>query len=187
MTKKELREQYLSKRKGLTSQFVKLESLKITDIFSQNFEVENKTIHCFIPIEKNNEIDTWLLIDRIMEKGRVVVPKANFADNSMSHYYFEKDTELVKNNYGILEPVSAEPCQIENIEVVLLPLLAFDKKGFRVGYGGGFYDRFIAQLPDTTQLIGLSLFDSVDEIKDLDTFDKKMGACITPTELYYFE
>lgn len=187
MTKNELRKEYLAKRKSLSSQFVKLESLKISDILSQNFELENKTVHCFIPITKNNEVDTWLLIDRIMGKGNAVVPKANFEDNSMRHYYFEKDTELVQNQYNILEPNNAEECKVEDIDLVLLPMLIFDRKGNRVGYGGGFYDRFLAKLTSKTQLIGLSLFNPIDEIKDLDTFDKKMHYCITPTQLYKFE
>jgi len=187
MKKKALRIEYLQKRKSFSSHFVKLESLKISDILSQNFELEGKTVHCFIPIAQNNEIDTWLLIDRIMEKGRVVVPKANFEDNSMTHFYFEKDTELTPNNYGILEPTNANQCQTDDIDIVLLPMLVCDKKGYRVGYGGGFYDRFIAQLPQKTQLIGLSLFDPTEEIKDLDTFDKKMNHCITPTEIFNFD
>ncbi|MGB1040413.1 MAG: 5-formyltetrahydrofolate cyclo-ligase [Flavobacteriales bacterium] len=187
MTKSELRKAYLTKRKELSSQFVKIESLKISDIFSQNFDFEDKVVHCFIPIAKNNEIDTWLLIDRIMEKGKVVVPKANFENSSMTHFYFEKDTELIQNQHGILEPNNAELCGIEDIDVVLLPLLTFDNDGYRVGYGGGFYDRFLSQLPSKTQLIGLSLFEPVDEIKDLNTFDKKMHHCITPTEIYSFE
>ncbi len=187
MTKSELRKEYLSKRKELDSQFVKIQSLKISDILTQNFDLENKTVHSFIPIAKNNEIDTWLLIDRIMEKGRIAVPKANFEDNSMTHFYFEKDTELIQNQYDILEPKNAESCKIEDIDIVLLPMLVFDNKGFRVGYGGGFYDRFLAQLPEKTQLIGLSLFEPIDEIKDLDTFDKRMHYCITPIDIYSFE
>lgn len=187
MNKKSLRKEYLAKRKKLESQFVKIESLKISDILTQNFDLKNKTVHCFIPIVKNNEIDTWLLIDRIMEHGKVAVPKSNFEDNSMSHFYFEKDTQLVMNKYDILEPENAKSCEIKNIDIVLLPMLAFDKQGNRVGYGGGFYDRFIAELPEKTQLIGLSLFEPVEEIKDLNTFDKKMHVCITPKEIYYFD
>lgn len=122
-----------------------------------------------------------------MEKGRVVIPKANFEDKSMSHFYFEKQTELRPNKFDILEPMNAEKCEIKDIDIVLIPMLAFDKKGYRVGYGGGFYDRFLAELPSTTELIGLSLFEPIDEIKDLNTFDKKMQTCISPTLIYTFE
>lgn len=187
MDKNLIRKEYLAKRKALESQFVKIESLKISDILTQNFKLENKTVHCYIPIAKNNEIDTWLLIDRIMERGKVVIPKSNFEDNSMSHFYFEKETKLVMNKYDILEPENAKPCDVKDIDVVLLPMLAFDNKGNRVGYGGGFYDRFIAELPEKTKLIGLSLFEPVEEIKDLNTFDKRMQVCITPKEIYYFD
>ena len=115
MNKKQIRKEYLTKRKSLSSQFVKLESLKISDIVSQNFTLESKTVHCFIPIEKNNEIDTWLLIDRIMEKGSVVVPKTNFEDNSMTHFYFEKNTELVLNSRGILEANEAKKLKLRRL------------------------------------------------------------------------
>ena len=187
MTKKEIRKEYLAKRKELESQFVKIESLKISDILSQNFKLENKTVHCFIPIAKNNEVDTWLIIDRMMEKGKVVIPKIEAEGNSMMHYYFDKDTQLELSSFGILEPKNAQPCLVNEIDVVLIPLLAFDEKGNRIGYGGGFYDKFIAELPTETQLIGLSLFEPVEEIKDLNTFDKKMQVCITPKEIYYFD
>ena len=187
MTKKNLRKEYLAKRKELTSQFVKIESLKISDILTQNFKLEDKTVHCFIPIAKNNEVDTWLIIDRVMEKGKVVIPKSNFEDNSMAHFYFEKDTQLVLNKFDILEPENANPCEINDVDVLLIPMLVFDKQGNRVGYGGGFYDKFIAELPEKTKLIGLSLFEPIDEIKDLNTFDKKMHVCITPKEIYYFD
>lgn len=187
MVKKELRKEYLTKRKGLDSQFVKIESLKISDILTQNFNLDNKTVHCFIPIIKNNEVDTWLIIDRIMEKGKVAVPKSNFNDNTLSHFYFEKDTQLAMSKFDILEPVGANPCSVSDIDVVLIPLLTFDTNGYRIGYGGGFYDRFIAELPEKTQLIGLSLFEPIDEIKDLNTFDKKMHVCITPKDIFYFD
>ncbi|MFT6151085.1 MAG: 5-formyltetrahydrofolate cyclo-ligase [Flavobacteriales bacterium] len=186
MTKKEIRKEYLAKRKELKSQFVKIESLKISDILTQNFKLDNKTIHCFLPIAKNNEVDTWLIIDRMMEKGKVAIPKIE-SGKSMTHYYFDKDTQLELSSFGILEPKNAKPCLVNEIDVVLIPLLAFDEKGNRVGYGGGFYDKFISELPKETQLIGLSLFDPMDEIKDLNTFDKKMQVCITPKEIYYFD
>ena len=187
MIKQELRTEYLAKRKAFSSQFVKLESLKISDVITQNFDLVGKTVHLFLPIAKNNEIDTWLLVDRIMEKGKVVIPKTDFETNSLSHFYFEKDTELELNKYSILEPKNAKICDVKDMDVVLVPMLVFDTKGNRVGYGGGFYDRFIAELPEKTQLIGLSLFEPVEEIKDIDTFDKKLHVCVTPHEIYYFD
>ncbi|MDB4088524.1 5-formyltetrahydrofolate cyclo-ligase [Flavobacteriales bacterium] len=187
MTKQEIRKEYLSKRKELETQFVKIESLKISDILTQNFKLEGKTVHCFIPIAKNNEVDTWLLIDRIMENGKVVISKSNFKDNTLSHFYFEKETQLALSKFDILEPVGAKSCPIDELDIVLIPLLTFAANGYRVGYGGGFYDRFITELPEKTQLIGLSLFEPIDEIKDLNTFDKKMHVCITPKEIFYFD
>ena len=190
MIKKDLRKKYLSRRKELTSTQVKLDSLRITDILTQNFSIKEKTVHCFIPIVNNNEIDTWLLIDRVLEVGKVVVPKvpkANSNEKNLTHFYFDKDTTLELSKYGILEPINAPECNPEKIDIVVVPLLVFDKKGNRVGYGGGFYDRFIAQLNPETKLIGVSLFEPIELIEDLHEFDKKLDFCITPTNIYSFE
>ena len=186
MTKQEFREKYLVKRKELSSVFVAVESLKITDILTQNFDIKGKTVHCFVPITKNNEIDTWLLIDRILEVGKVVIPKTNLKENTLCHYYFDKSTELELSKFKILEPVNAKECNPKEIDIVIVPLLIFDKEGSRIGYGGGFYDRFISELNPKTKLIGVSLFEPIEKIKDLHKFDKKLNFCITPTELYSF-
>jgi len=69
------------------------------------------------------------------------------------------------------------------IDAVLIPLLAFDNQGFRVGYGGGFYDRFLPACRPEALKVGLSFFDPVDVIEDKDQYDIPMDYCVTPTEI----
>lgn len=70
--------------------------------------------------------------------------------------------------------------------MVLIPLLAFDKNGYRVGYGKGFYDRFLAECRPDVVKVGLSVFEPIDEITDLNEFDIKMDFCITPNRVWQF-
>ena len=74
--------------------------------------------------------------------------------------------------------------QNSKIDLVLIPLLCFDKKGYRVGYGKGYYDRFLAECRPDVMKIGLSIFEPVDEISDVDEFDVKMDYCITPNKIW---
>jgi 5-formyltetrahydrofolate cyclo-ligase len=87
---------------------------------------------------------------------------------------------------GIPEPVQGELIPDEQIDLVFVPLLAFDKKGNRVGYGKGFYDRFLAQCRPNTQKMGLSFFCPIDEISDVDPWDVKLDSCICPDKIWTF-
>jgi 5-formyltetrahydrofolate cyclo-ligase len=93
--------------------------------------------------------------------------------------------QLKKNNWGILEPSQGIPTPPEKIDLVLVPLLAFDKQGNRVGYGKGYYDRFLSTCSPETKKVGISLFSSEEEIHTTDT-DVQLDQCITPIELLTF-
>lgn len=145
-----------------------------------------KTIHVFLPIEEKNEPDTFLFIDWLQENHpdiKILVPKADFETALMQHYVYEGRDGLEKNLYNILEPVKGEIYE-GAIDLVLVPLLAFDLQGYRVGYGKGFYDRFLTGLD--TQKMGLSFFEPVDRIVDVDEYDVRLDACITPLQVYSF-
>lgn len=103
-----------------------------------------KTIHCFLPIAKNKEPDFTPIFENLWsENRRIMVSQTDFAAQSLSHFWLTKETKLVENNWGIPEPVDAEPAQIHEADLILVPLVAADKKGNRIGYGGGFYDRLL--------------------------------------------
>ena len=98
------------------------------------------------------------------------------------------EKKLVENKWGILEPSRENQDKIEpkEIDLVIIPLLIFDKNGNRVGYGKGFYDRFLQQCNPKTLKIGICLEDPIEMIKDVDKFDVKMNFCITPNKIYRF-
>ncbi|RZL30392.1 MAG: 5-formyltetrahydrofolate cyclo-ligase [Pedobacter sp.] len=187
MLKSELRKQALTQRNALTEQ----ELGKLNESLLAQFKTLDlsavKSIHIFLPILKHKEPDTFLIIDWLQTNHpeiEIVVPKADFASNLMSHHIFKDKQDLVNNHYHIPEPQNSEP--FKGIpDMVIVPLLAFDTKGFRVGYGKGFYDRFLQNIQ--TQKIGLSFFDAVAEINDVHLNDIKLDKCITPNGIINFE
>ena len=104
----------------------------------------------------------------------------------MHHLHFDETAELINNSYGIDEPADGNKIMENEIDLVLVPLLAFDKNGFRVGYGKGFYDKFFYQSRKDSIKIGLSFFEPVDEIEDINQFDIPLNYCVTPEELFIF-
>jgi 5-formyltetrahydrofolate cyclo-ligase len=104
----------------------------------------------------------------------------------MKHFLVDEHTVFQDNQYGIPEPTAGIEVTSDMIDVVFVPLLAFDKKGNRVGYGKGYYDRFLAGCRNDVITIGLSFFPPVLSIDDIDFFDKKLDFCITPECVYAF-
>ena len=87
---------------------------------------------------------------------------------------------------AIPEPINALEVPANKIEVVFVPLLAFDKKGHRVGYGKGFYDLFLSECSPDVIKIGLSFFNAEDSIEDVYENDVRLDYCVTPNEVYEF-
>lgn len=141
-------------------------------------------LHTFLPIRKNKEVDTWLIIDRIKKvfpQVKIAIPKINNETSALDHYYFEDASQLKTNTWEIPEPVMGVPTQIEKIDAVLVPLLAFDNQGHRLGYGRGFYDKFLSAVRRDCLKIGLSFFELVEKIEGIDETDIPLDLIITPT------
>ncbi|NBA88114.1 5-formyltetrahydrofolate cyclo-ligase [Emticicia sp. CRIBPO] len=195
MVKQELRKIYSQKRKGLTSDEVRRLSERIHDqLFSRLMMHRYSVVHTFLPIEKNNEVDTRLIIETLRRDfpSDVYVPFAN-RNGSMNHHLFTENITLKENQWGIPEPVSESNDDAHFFEkikeedtLILIPLLIFDKSGQRVGYGKGFYDRFLAACPPEVTKVGLSFFEPVDHIDDTDEFDIPLNYCITPGKVWSF-
>jgi 5-formyltetrahydrofolate cyclo-ligase len=190
MSKQELRKEFLQKRKAFAETEVDVFSKQIHDWFFRNIPVHAyATIHTFLPIKRNNEIDTYLIINTLRKDFAtdIVIPRSH-EDGTMSHYLLTKDTVFEENKWGISEPSQVGSLQysVFNIDLVLIPLLCFDKKGFRVGYGKGYYDRFLAECRPNVLKIGLSIFEPIDEISDITDFDVQMDYCITPNKIWSF-
>lgn len=187
MTKSELRKIYLQKRLSLSeAEYLQL-SQRLCEQFFFCIDVSFvKVLHIFLPIEKKNEPNTWLIIDRIRREFpnvRLSVPKTN---GTMENFYFEGLHQLENNAWGIPEPRQGIPTPIEKIDLVLVPLLAFDQRGHRVGYGKGYYDRFLAESNSDCRKIGLSFFEPVENINDITKDDVPLTECVTPSAFFSF-
>jgi 5-formyltetrahydrofolate cyclo-ligase len=121
----------------------------------------------------------------------VLISKSDFETREMTHYLLTDETIIKKNAYNIPEPVDDPEASGEvpdsKIDVVFVPLLAFDKCGHRVGYGKGFYDRFLSKCKTDVVTIGLSFFEAKDEILDVNPNDFALNYCVTPLKVYQFK
>ncbi len=190
MTKAELRKTYLTKQKNLSALERVQNSKQITEKFFANFNLSKiNFLHCFLPIEKFNEIDTNLIFQKVWREFpriETLVPRINFQTNNIENLKFAPETELVKNIWEIFEPAHDETIETEKIDLVLIPLLCFDAGGLRVGYGKGFYDKFLKNCREDCLKIGLSYFVPVEEISDARDFDVKLDFCVTPEKVWQF-
>lgn len=186
MTKAEVRKKALKQRMGLSKDEVKELSLELLARFTELDFSGVEVVHVFLPMDSKNEPDTFLFVDWLrLNKPNVtiLVPRADFDASLMTNHVYTGLDGLSRSVFGILEPVGE--MQYEGrIDLVLVPLLAFDRRGYRVGYGKGFYDRFLSGIE--TKKVGLSLFEPVEEIADADQYDVKMDACICPGGIYRF-
>ncbi len=141
--------------------------------------------HLFLPIEAQREVDTEHILHILFAKSKeIVLSKSNFENHSMQHILLTENTRILKNEYGIPEPVEGIEVPTSKLEVVFIPLLAFDEEGNRVGYGKGFYDRF---LKETNAIkIGLSFFEATAPIEDIYQEDIGLDYCVTPKKTYNF-
>jgi 5-formyltetrahydrofolate cyclo-ligase len=186
MKKSALRKTALAQRKELSEAALADLNTKLLAQFALLDFSSVKTIHLFLPIAEKKEPDTFLFIDWLGLRHpeiKIIVPKADFDTALMTHHEYSGKGDLEKNLYDILEPQQSV-LHTGYLDLVLVPLLAFDRRGYRVGYGKGFYDRFLTGIK--TQKIGLSFFGPSDEIEDVDEHDVRLDLCITPEHTYAF-
>ncbi len=147
-------------------------------------------LHTYLPIAKNNELDTWHILHNLWNerpKIKTVVPITNTTQHSMQHYYLEQETPLRMNAYEIPEPVKAKEVAIDQLDIVLVPLLAVDRLGNRVGYGKGYYDRFLSQCRKDTQKIGIGLATQlVETITGCNEYDQKLDCFLSEKGIVRF-
>ncbi len=189
-TKVELRERFKQVRLLLTKEEEDSLNNDLLSKFQQFNWARFSYIHIFLPIEGFKEPDTTLLINWLRKSFpqiQLVVPKSDMGSLTMHHYAWEEDLVLELNKWGIAEPKAGKVVLAEQLDVVILPLLAFDRMGNRVGYGKGFYDRFLSVCRPDCLKVGLSLFEPVDLIEDINPLDVPLDYCITPNTIWEFK
>lgn len=187
MHKKELRLKYKTLRAALSPEEIEEKSLAIANRIVRMDIWDKLYYHIFLPISEHKEVDTEFLLQVLAGKDKeIVVSKSDFGTRKMTHFLLTDNTKFRKNDYNIPEPVDGIEVPSSKIDVVFVPLLAFDKNGHRTGYGKGFYDLFLSECREDVVKIGLSFFEAEDQIFDVFEGDVKLDFCVTPDTLYLF-
>ena len=184
--KSTLRIKYKKLRDTFSEDAIEEMSLQIANK-ALGLSIWNKTYyHLFLTISQKKEVNTEYLLHILQGKDKsVVISKTDFESGGMDHFLLQENTTLKVSKYGIPEPISGIQINPEQIDVVFVPLLGFDQIGHRVGYGKGFYDRFLEKCNPEAIFVGLSFFEPEPKISFEDT-DIPLHFCITPTKVYSF-
>lgn len=150
----------------------------------------SNTLLTYHAIETHAEPNTGLFTDFMHFRSpglQIAYPVTDFATLQIYPRLVNRETEFVTSRYGIDEPVNGKDIDATAIDIVFVPMLICDVKGFRVGYGKGFYDRFLINCREDVLKIGFCYFEPVEKIDDADEFDVPLSLCITPERVYEFE
>ena len=187
MTKSELRKKYKTLRNDLSLNQIDDLSVSIANQVLKLPIWEHSFYHIFLSIEEHKEINTDYILNVLAGKDKnIVISKSDFKTTSLINFLLTDNTVIKKNHWNIPEPVDGIEIDDHKINVVFVPLLAFDKQGNRVGYGKGFYDNFLASCKPETIKIGLSFFEAEHEITDVFEGDIGLDYCVTPLTLFKF-
>ena len=184
--KSDLRSHYLKLRSKFTSEQIDDFSIEIVNRCLE-LNLWNKSVyHLFMASEQNKEIDTAHLLSVLQGKDKqIVIPKI-LDHYELEHYLLADQTPLKRTRWGILEPQSGIKINSNQIDVVFVTLLIFDLQGHRIGYGKGYYDRFLAKCRKETIKVGLSYFDPIEKIDDIQSHDIPIEFGITRNRIYEF-
>ncbi len=189
MTKNHLRSVYKDKRNDITE----IEKLKLDDLLLIQFQSfdfsEVNSLLSYWPIEHHKEPKVELMtryLRLMLPDIQIAYPRINSADLSMEAILTEEDAYFKTNNLGITEPIGTRTIENHQLDLIFIPLLAFDQNGFRVGFGKGYYDRFLEKCKPDAVKMGFSYFDPIDQITDTNQFDVPLNYCITPQHIYEF-
>jgi 5-formyltetrahydrofolate cyclo-ligase len=187
MLKKELRAKYKALRNQLSENDLEELSLAIANKVLTLPIWEKTYFHIFLPITEHKEVNTEFILHLLSGKDKeIIISKSDFETREMTHFLLTDNTKIKKNEYNIPEPIDGLEVPADKIDVVFVPLLAFDKNGHRAGYGKGFYDKFLMECKPETIKIGLSFFEPEEKIVDVFENDVKLDYCVTPNAVYRF-
>lgn len=177
--KKRLRKELLNRRTNIPENEYQRASEIIIDNVTQLQEFKRaETIHCYVSMNNRGEVNTHQLIRRLFSLGkRVVVPITNFEDGTLIHVILNSFDELEKNKWGVLEPEGGEKINPEKLDLVLVPMVGGDEMCNRIGYGKGFYDRFLSEV--SCPKIGLIFEQNIVKRIPVEEFDVTLDKIIT--------
>lgn len=189
MNKQDLRKAYLAKRTELSAK----DKLRLDDLLLLQFQQMNygdvRTLLTYWPKADSAEPNTHLFsryLRFIVPSLQIAYPKTDTQTHTMQALSVDDDSVYLTNKWGITEPKEGLEVHPGDIDLVFVPMLACDMEGHRVGYGKGFYDRYLAECRDDAIKIGFSYFEPIERIPDTGQFDVPLNYCITPQEIYEF-
>lgn len=186
LSKKHLRKAYKIRRAALNTEAIDEASLAIANNSLKLPIWQGTYYHLFLSISEKKEIDTQYLLHILQGRDKsVVVSRSDFNTLEMTHFLLQEHTVFKRSDYGIPEPKDGIEMLPTQLDVVFVPLLAFDLQGNRLGYGKGFYDRFLEKCRAETLFIGLSMFEPEENVPS-DPGDVPLNYCITPKKVYAF-
>jgi 5-formyltetrahydrofolate cyclo-ligase len=189
MQKQQLRDIYSKKRSELSEQ----ERSKLDDLLLIQFQrLPFENLHIvlsFWPMEDRGEMNTHLYtryLTHLIPGVKICYPVIDTSSNYMDVFGVDHQTEFEENKYGITEPLNGEKIEPTEVDLIIMPLFAFDERGYRVGYGKGYYDKYVARCKPDVITVGVSYFDAVDKVEDTHQYDVPLNYCITPYKVYEF-
>ena len=185
MNKNFLRKKYKDLRQKIAQEKQLDLSIKIANHFLKMDLWRYVYFHIFLTIRDKNEVDTGPLLNILWGRNKeVIVSRSDFSTSTLSHFLLTENTPIKSNSYGIPEPIEGIAVGANKIQVVIIPLLAYDRQGNRLGYGKGFYDRFLQK--SKAVKIGVSFFEPEEKPIDTNEQDVPLDYCISPERIYTF-
>lgn len=189
MLKQQARNLFRKKREEISI----TDKLKWDDLLLIQFQTLNipfiDYVLSFYPLDQYNEVNTFLITEYLHFRNpglSICYPKTNPDDNSMQAIICNADSIFEANAWNIPEPADTEVADPQLLDLVIIPMLAFDENGNRVGYGKGYFDRYLKQCRENCLKIGFSYFDPIESVDDANEFDVPLDLCITPQRTYVF-
>lgn len=189
MLKQEIRYEYSQKRMNLEAKEADVLSRAVSRRFEQLLLPSASWLLSYFPLKGKNEFDVKPCEEWLKKKIpglRLAWPCIDPVNQQMEAYEANEKGIFEKNRYQIPEPVGGTRVLPADIDIVFVPLLVFDERGYRVGYGKGYYDRYLPRCRPNLLKIGFCFFEALPTISDIDEFDVPLNLCITPSRLYEF-
>lgn len=188
MEKEAFRSKYRDKRMNLSLEerriFSELISNSCLKYLENNRSIQH--VHLFLPIKRFFEVDTFPLLYALQEKGfKVYTSKVNPKTQLLETIDISETKLFKEDKWGIPFPIDASLTTREQIQLLFMPLLAFDQRGYRLGYGKGYYDKYLAGFSQTVTKVGLSFFEPEPFLPE-EPHDIPLNFCITPKYFFTF-
>jgi 5-formyltetrahydrofolate cyclo-ligase len=180
--KKALRREILAKRSSMTADTVLEKSQRICEnVISSKFYKNCKKLCLYMPIR--NEVDVRLLLEPARTDGKSVYLPKVLPENYMEFYSYNESTALISGAYDILEPDSTEILEPDEDTLIIMPGAVFSKDNKRIGYGGGYYDRYLAKHPECKTMAVAYDFQVLEQIpyEEHDVCPDVVMSCTRPT------